>query len=351
MILFLWEVVIPVRVVPRKVLPRKEAIAQRRAKAAARQAKRRRTGPATTTPAARSDIVAADESAGDEEPGAPASHNPAARTLAPSTVESSYVSALIALYDDQKLANLHNNPHPRGKGVRALLQWLQIGWAAEQKRVFTDRALRGLNDGYSIDQMRSLSGLLLGKDGGLVGIGLVTQLRTRLDFLLCHAMMLRGESSRAAELADLSSLWLENEGENCLALMLKVTKGKTIALEAGGSNASAHYFGALRHKEAVLCPVGALAMWFVHRFDFAGEKPPNFADRSSWYLRKVIPGTLREPERQISEGTQLRWITQSFGAAGIDVSKGTHAMRKSAARIADMNDVPAEQVSVPAYEP
>ena len=53
-------------------------------------------------------------------------------------------------------------------------------------------------------------------------------LRTRLDFLMLHAMMLRGESMRKADLADLCSVLLPNESSECLGPVLRTSAGKTI---------------------------------------------------------------------------------------------------------------------------
>jgi hypothetical protein len=49
---------------------------------------------------------------------------------------------------------------------------------------------------------------------------------------------------------------------------------------------------ALRHRDPVLCPVGALARWLVLRWEICGETPPDFRRRSSWYTTKVLPGKL-----------------------------------------------------------
>lgn len=84
----------------------------------------------------------------------------------------------------------------------------------------------------------------------------------------------------------------------------------------------------------------------ILRFDLLGETHPDFNVRSSWYERKVLPGNVNKPNKAMSDGTQSRWVKEALGVAGIDVSKATHAMRKSAARLADMKEVPAEQVSV-----
>jgi hypothetical protein len=81
------------------------------------------------------------------------------------------------------------------------MEGLRIEWAAEKRRTFEDRAINGLNGRQRIS----------GTDLNL--------LRTRLDFLMLHSMMLRGESTRKAELADLCSVLLPDEGSECLGLV------------------------------------------------------------------------------------------------------------------------------------
>ena len=49
-----------------------------------------------------------------------------ARPLVPNTVESAYVSALCALYQDQRMDGINALPNPRGHGVRALMTRLRI---------------------------------------------------------------------------------------------------------------------------------------------------------------------------------------------------------------------------------
>jgi hypothetical protein len=48
------------------------------------------------------------------------------------------MSALWALYDDQAVAGVNLHPHPRDKGLKALLERLRIDWAAEKRRTFED---------------------------------------------------------------------------------------------------------------------------------------------------------------------------------------------------------------------
>jgi hypothetical protein len=61
------------------------------------------------------------------------------------------VSALYALYDDQAVAGLNTHPHLRGKKLKALVKRLKIDWAAEKRKIFKDRAINGLNNGYIIE--------------------------------------------------------------------------------------------------------------------------------------------------------------------------------------------------------
>jgi hypothetical protein len=260
------------------------------------------------------------------------------------------VSALCALYDDQAVAGLNHHPHPRGKGLKALLERLRIDWAAEKRRTFEDRAIHGLNDGYTIEQAGRLCALLLrgGVEDGrqrLTGTDLYL-VRTRLDFLMLHSMMLRGESTRKAELADLCSVLLPDEGSECLGLVLRTSVGKTIPLALGGNLRMQHYHAALRHRDPVLCPVGALAHWLVLRWEICGETPPDFRRRESWYTTKVLPGKLSLAQKEISDDTQRNWILPALEAVAVDSSKVIHAMRQSMARLADMWEVPADQVGV-----
>jgi hypothetical protein len=78
-------------------------------------------------------------------------------------------------------------------------------------------------------------------------------LRTRLDFLILHSIILRGESTRKAELADLYNVLLPDEGSEYLGLVLRTSVGKTIPLALGGNLRMQYYHAALRHRDPVLC--------------------------------------------------------------------------------------------------
>ena len=157
--------------------------------------------------------------------------------------------------------------------------------------------------------------------------------------------MLRGESTQKAELADLCSVLLPNESSECLGLVLHTNTGKTIPLTVGGNFRMQHYHAALCHRDLVLCPVSALAHWLVLRWEICGETPPDFRHCPSWYTTKVLPGRLSLAWKEISDDTQRKWIVLALEAITVNSSKAVHAMRQSVARLADMWEVPADQVS------
>jgi hypothetical protein len=140
-------------------------------------------------------------------------------------------------------------------------------------------------------------------------------------------MMLRGESTRTAELANLYSVLLPDEGSECLDLVLRTSVGKTIPLALGGNLRMQHYHAARRHRDPVLCPIGALAHWLVLHWEICGETPPDFRRRSSWYTTKVLPGKLSLAQKKISDDTQRTWIVSALEAVAVDSSKAVHAMR------------------------
>jgi len=117
-------------------------------------------------------------------------------------------------------------------------------------------------------------------------------------------MMLRGESTRKAELADLCGVLFPDESSECLGLVLRTNAGKTIPLAMGGNLRMQHYHVALRYRDPVLCPVGAVAHWLVLRREIYGE------------TRK-----LSLARKEISDDTQRNWIVPALEAIAV-VARG-----------------------------
>ena len=103
------------------------------------------------------------------------------------------------------------------------------------------------------------------------------------------------------------------------------------------------YIGALRYKDLVLCAVGALAMLFFWRWHLAGEVPPDFKSRKSWYKTKLLVG--KNKDSKITYPTQYQDVIRAFEESGITSKKVTHASRKQGAGLADEHGVAESHVS------
>jgi hypothetical protein len=75
--------------------------------------------------------------------------------------------------------------------------------------------------------------------------------------------MMRGENARKMQLSDLFTVELkESEGPTkCTAVIGALREGKM------NTDGKLEYAGMLRHKNVLLCPVNALAMYFHYRWD------------------------------------------------------------------------------------
>lgn len=238
-------------------------------------------------------------------------------------------------------------PHPRGTLIRAFVEDLHIKRADIRRAAYEDRAIAGLKDGYTEKEFLSLSKCLLGRQVDGRAIGREQALRTRLDMLLMHCMMLRSETTRDAELSDFESIPLTNEGpEDAFAVIMRQRGGKTKDRKDGSTNRKTHYHGFLRHKNTFLCPVGALAQWFFYRWEITRETPPDFRSRESWYQLPLLPKALKTPGEGLSSETQGDWIRRVFEEVDISSTKLLHTFRKSSARAMDLKEVPLDQVSL-----
>jgi hypothetical protein len=166
-------------------------------------------------------------------------------------------------------------------------------------------------------------------------------LRTRADILLLHYLMARSETTRDYfKLSSLSSVLLDNEGSECIAMIVTLNKGKTIITGRD------QYGGAMRARQPEDCCLGALAQWLFWRWQVNGEEPPDFNNRADWYDQRVFPAA-NDRMKGFSYDTQSEWQKRVFRAVGILSSKLTHTMRGSAARMADLMGLEAEEGSPP----
>jgi hypothetical protein len=104
--------------------------------------------------------------------------------------------------------------------------------------------------------------------------------------------------------------------------------------------------GALRHRNILTCPLGAMAQYFFWRWHVGGEAPPHFGSRRAWYMRKLLVPTTTDPERELAYVTQLEHVNTAFNKVGIESTAKTQAMRGCGSRGAELHGISEAQVRI-----
>ncbi|KAH8430197.1 uncharacterized protein LDX57_013066 [Aspergillus melleus] len=265
-------------------------------------------------------------------------------TISERTVEGE-VSAIMSLWNFQYSSPSCpvKEPPMRSEAPKVLLKSNLAREASRKKEEFEDRALGTLQDGYNTDQMADIvrfcwEGWEADDPKRLLPVTIESHLRTAVDFLFCHTMLLRGENIRAAQLPDLFGMELENEGPMlCPMVFMIMNNGKTNQLNR------LEYGIAARHRHVQRCPMGHLAFYLFFRWNILREEPPIFSRREQWYGIHMLRGVDRL--KPLAYHTQKEWIKRSFRAAGLtSTSKCTHMERSQGAREAERAGVNEAQI-------
>lgn len=111
-----------------------------------------------------------------------------------------------------------------------------------------DRGAGSIQDGYTDEELLEVC------DYFLVNCS-ESDLRKRMTFLFNHMLLLRGEDTRALELADFFTIDFQDEGPTyCPALVLQSDSGKT------NKKHVKQHAAAIRHKNVRTCAISAMAM-------------------------------------------------------------------------------------------
>ena len=263
------------------------------------------------------------------------------RTLSYRSIES-YVSALASLWSRQAALKTNHYPPPRGTLVKAVLKNRQYTEAARRRTEYVDRGALTIQDGYSPETFsRVVRACWQSAPAGIVKASVSTStfagLRTAVDLLFAHNMLLRSESQRHIQLPDLFALPLAHEGPSpCVAAVLITDQGKK------NQFGKIQYSAVVRHRDVRVCTIAHLAAYLVYRWDITGEAPPRFQRRRLWYDTFLLLG--HNPAKAMSYDTQLKWTAEAFQKAGLSSIKKTHAGRAQGAKQAELEGVPEAQI-------
>jgi len=259
---------------------------------------------------------------------------PIPQTLSIGSIKA-YVAAIVDLWSFQKTKGINTHPNPRGEALNGLLRARSRGEHRRRRLEFADRAAGTLQDGY--DEARMADAIRFCWRPHDSKTSTEPLLRTAVDFLLAHNMLLRSEARRIAELPDFFTLPLPNEGPTpCFAMIMIMDNGKTNQL------GRLEYGAVMRHRNPLLCTMAHMAFYLFYRWNVAGEPSPTFRQRQRWYNIHLIKGV--HAEKQIAYDTQLDWTNRMFAGAKVTSLKKTHAGRSRGAKHAELNGVSEGQI-------
>ncbi|CAD6983165.1 unnamed protein product, partial [Tilletia controversa] len=240
------------------------------------------------------------------------------------TVETidTHIKAITDLWKIQQLAGKNSHPSPREGGLVKAYRTAVIKSKAKQSAAsYEDKAKHSLVDGYDERGHERISQWYLERASQKLGEERHDCLRSRLDFLLSHAIMGRSEDLRGAKLSDMYSYNVPYSSPHpCHALVITFLESKA---NTGGRKERGI---AIRHRNVEVCPIGALAMYLFYRFDVCSEDPPDFTTRRDWYDKFLLVSS-KDPSSGIVWDQQAELLRKAFAELDITSSKLTHAMR------------------------
>ena len=194
------------------------------------------------------------------------------------------MSAIVDLWSQQEYDQvtfkgrtyLRGEEHPRSKAVKALLRSVRWRECQEAQRlgISSDGDVTNLANGFDdINHFRNVCKSLLTDDKHV-------SLRTRLQCLLSHASLGRGDDIRSLRLWNMYMWRAPCVGPTSCDMLLCGMPG----FHSRKTQGAAPYLAIMRHRDPHLCGVGATALYLWYRFGsgIARQKVPDFTQRLSW---------------------------------------------------------------------
>jgi hypothetical protein len=257
---------------------------------------------------------------------------PIKQTLGISAIKG-YIAVIVDLWSFQKSNGLNSYPNPHGEALNGLLKARSHGEHKRRRLEFADRAAGTLQNGY--DEAKMIEAIRFCWQGQKQSTE--PYLRTLVDFLLAHNILLRSESRLAAELADFFTIPLPNEGPTpCYPMIMIMGNSKM------NQQGRLEYGAVMRHRNPLLCTMSHTAFYLLYRWNIAGEAKPCFRHRQHWYNLHLIKG--EDATKKMAYDTQLDWINKMFAGANVMSLKKTHAGRSQGAKHAELNGVNEGQI-------
>lgn len=198
----------------------------------------------------------------------------------------------------------------------------------------------------TVDQVHNIEEWFWNKGMKKPSRSVLTSLRNRYTFLMCYNGVLRHETMFKGELSSLLALRIErakNE-DPMIVSILQLMAGKTV-------KPGTRQFGrAIRAREVVDCPIGALGFYLLHRFFMSGEfsdgERPDFSVNKNWFEIKILTDGSRKNTKSLKKNTYVDQIRQCFSDLDLATAHYGHWGRVSGAVKLEQEEVPPDLIKV-----
>ena len=161
-----------------------------------------------------------------------------------------------------------------------------------------------------------------------------------------YASILRSESLHIAELSDLRVFPIKcrQDHDKMEIVLMQMFTGKTVKTDS-----PSQFARATRHSDVFCCPIGALSMYLVFRFQSNNEfqpgvRFPNFLNNNEWFDVKVLVELGSDPEEGIDQQSFRRDLGKVFKKLGIISNHVTHWCRHTAPTHCEFKELSPEFV-------
>ncbi|KAL1746150.1 hypothetical protein HDZ31DRAFT_62412 [Schizophyllum fasciatum] len=214
--------------------------------------------------------------------------------------------------------------------------------ASEPERIMTgqkSKATGTASDTYTVEELKRSSMWCL--KGRKTIKTLVLGARDRCMLLLSTATAFRGDSTRSLLFSDVSMRDVPMpELSDYSSQTTAILEALVLLRDQGKHNQDGRLeeHAAFRHRDAQLCSIGAVALYFFALFHVAGREVPDFAPdfsdsnsgdygRRSWYALHMFPGSEGD-DTEMSYKQHLNRINLIQTMNDVIISSKTHAGRK-----------------------
>ncbi|CAN6594967.1 hypothetical protein TRVA0_001S00364 [Trichomonascus vanleenenianus] len=228
-----------------------------------------------------------------------------------------YKSAFKDLWHKQKRQYQANVPEIGLKGGTMDLMIISARKNSHtRKKKHLHNQTDGIPEGYTLKELDRM-----GSDSfDIRGRHLSSALRDRAMFLANHFFLYRGDYTRRIELSDLCYLPLPPDNCNTVQNVLICLTDQHKTNQVGRVEEVA----AIRNKNVEICPVSAMALMLLCRFDLSGEKFPDFTNPADWYNTKLFIANKLAVDQEVTYSCHAKGTKLIYRASNVVCNKSTH---------------------------